>query len=314
MSNQIIQIKKYANSPEVIERFQAILGEHEARPYVESVILAVTGDESGRLQACDPASIMHSALRAATLHLSVDKAVHEAHLVAFGNKATLIPDYRGLVKLLEDTGRYKHINVSAVYAGEIVKKNRITGEVEITGEQTGDEIIGWLAYFQKTNGVEKFNYMTTEECLAHGRKYSKGFNSGAWKSDPDKMCRKTALRMLCNQWGEFSPVVAQVLKEDDEVIDAELEEMPEVASVTAQDVIEYGNSAEKSSEQAKIDAGYEAMSAAEKDYYDQKKMIENFSMMFPNADFSSEKAKLLQLEKKVQDEKKDPLQPELLPQ
>lgn len=260
MSNELIVLKKYANSPEVIERFQAILGEHEARPYVESVILAVTGDQTGRLQSCEPASIMHCALRAATLRLSVDPAMHQAHMVAYGKTATLIPDYRGLVMLMENTGNYEHINVSPVYEGETAKQNRFTGAVEITGEQTSDEITGWVAYTKEKNGMERFTYMNNEDCDNHARKYNpKGFERGAWKTSHAEMCRKTTLRCHCNHWGKYSPTVARILKAEDEAIEDEIESMPEVFPITADDVIEHGSDYEREREQAKQAAGYDDM-------------------------------------------------------
>lgn len=265
MSNDLIVLKKYASSPEVIERFQAILGEHEARPYVESVVLAVTGDTTGRLQTCDPASIMHSALRAATLRLSVDPAMHQAHMVAYGNKATLIPDYRGLVMLMENTGNYEHINVSPVYAGEVAKPDRFTGVVTVTGEPVSDEITGWIAYTKERNGMERYTYMSNDDCDNHARKYNpNGFGKGAWKTSHNEMRRKTTLRCHCNKWGKYSPAVARVLKAEDDIIEAEVEEMPSVSEVTTLDVIEYGNDAESERAQELISAGYEEMTEEDK--------------------------------------------------
>ncbi len=280
MSNDLVVLKKYANSPEVLDRFQAILGEHEARPYVESVILAVTGDTTGRLQTCDPASIMHSALRAATLRLSVDPAMHQAHMVAYGNKATLIPDYRGLVMLMENTGNYEHINVSPVYAGEVAKPDRFTGVVTITGEQVSDEIIGWVAYTKERNGMERYTYMSNEACDNHARKYNpNGFGKGAWKTSHDEMRRKTTLRCHCNKWGKYSPAVSRVLKAEDEIIDAEVEEMPEVSEATIQDVIEYGNGAESELAQNKVEAGFEEMTEEQKRQFNQERRANTLAQM-----------------------------------
>lgn len=269
MSKSLAIVKQYASNPEIVERFHGILGESEARPYIESVITVVTNSPS--LQECSPESIMHSALRAATLRLSVDPAMHQAHLVPYSGAATLIVDYRGLVELMERTGQYKVINVSEVYSGETVKKNRVTGEVTIEGTPVAedeDHVIGWMAYFEKVNGMKHWLYMTNEDCDKHGQRYSKAFTSkrSAWTTDRAKMRRKTALRCLANQWGSYSPSVKEVLAMSDDVVDAEISELP-MPPATA-DLAHYGSEYEQAREQAKMEAGYEEMTDEERDGYD----------------------------------------------
>lgn len=225
------KIKTYAEMDEVKKRFINLLGEQEGRAYVESVVIAVSNNES--LQGCTPKSIMVSAMRAASLRLSVDPIMQQAHLVAMGNQATLIPDYHGLVQLSVNTNYYeKAPNVDAVYEGEIVKIDRFTGDITITGERVNNEIIGWCGYFKAKNGTERWLYMTNEECDAHGKEYNpKGFVSpkSAWNKSPTdraKMRRKTVLRTLVRRWGNFSPVVQKFIMNDEPAIDAEFSDMP----------------------------------------------------------------------------------------
>lgn len=229
----IDKFKTYANSPEVLESFKRVLGSDKmAQMYVGSVIVAVYNKHE--LQECSPKSIMVSAMRAAYLRLSVDPAMKQAHLVPFGGEATLIVDYHGLTQLMFNTGLYADINVSEVYEGEEVKTRRPSSKVEIVGDKISDKIIGWCAYLLMHNGIEKYLYMTNEECDAHGKKYSKAFNSSksGWKTDLEKMRRKTALRCLANQWGQYSPYATAVLKGDDGVIDGMAVDMPDENKVT----------------------------------------------------------------------------------
>ena len=229
----IDKFKTYANSPEVLESFKRVLGNDKmAQMYVGSVIVAVYNKPE--LQECSPKSIMVSAMRAAYLRLSVDPAMKQAHLVPFAGEATLIVDYHGLVQLMMNTGLYADINVSEVYEGEEVKTRRPSSKVEIVGEKISDKVIGWCAYLLMRDGIEKFLYMTNEECDAHGKKYSKAFNSSrsGWKTDLEKMRRKTALRCLANQWGQYSPYATAVLKGDEGVIDGMAVDMPDEGKVT----------------------------------------------------------------------------------
>lgn len=223
----LAKVKTYAELAEVKQRFINLLGEAGGRSYVESVVIAVSNNPA--LQKCSPKSIFVSAMRAASLKLSVDPALRQAHLVPYNDEATLIVDYHGLLTLSINTGYYdKAPHVSEVYEGETVKYNRLTGEVEIGGEKTSEKIIGWMAYFKAKNGTERWEYMTNEQIDAHAQKYNpKGFSNpkGVWNKEREKMRRKTVLRILLTKWGNFSPEVKNVIMQDepDNIIDATFE-------------------------------------------------------------------------------------------
>lgn len=216
------KIKAYAAMEEVQKRFVTLLGDKVGRAYVESVVIAVANSDD--LQKCSASSIMISAMRAASLHLSVDPLLHQAHLVPMGKDAMLILDYRGLQQLSINTGYYEIAPfVGEVYEGEEVRmKNRFSGEVEVVGERKSDTVIGWLAYFKGKQGDERWLYMTNEECDEHGKKYSKSFASprSAWNTDREKMRRKTVLRQLLTRYGNFSPEIKSAIMQED-VIDAD---------------------------------------------------------------------------------------------
>jgi recombination protein RecT len=230
--NGLEKVKAYAEMAEVQKRFVNLLGDRDGHAYVESVVIAVANNES--LQKCSPKSIMISAMRAASLKLSVDPIMKQAHLVPMGQDATLIVDYHGLCQLSVNTGYYEIApNVEEVWEGEEVKTERFTGKITISGEPVvkkdgGKTCKGWVAYFKAKNGVERFLYMTNEECDAHGAKYSRSYNSpkSGWNTEREKMRRKTVLRLLVSRWGNFSPQVQSVIMQDEQVIDAEAYQMP----------------------------------------------------------------------------------------
>lgn len=225
--NALAKVKTYAEIEEVKQRFVNLLGEAGGKNYVESVVIAVANNSA--LQKCSPKSIFVSAMRAASLKLSVDPALKQAHLVPYGDTATLIVDYHGLLTLSINTGYYEHApHVAEVWEGETPKINRFTGAVTIEGEKTSDKIIGWLAYFKAKNGIERWEYMTNEQIDAYAQKYNpRGYSSpnGVWNKEREKMRRKTVLRILLNKWGNFSPEVKQLIQIDEpgNIIDATLE-------------------------------------------------------------------------------------------
>jgi recombination protein RecT len=226
------KIRAYAEMEEVKKRFINLLGEQEGRAYVESVVIAVSNNES--LQACTPKSIMIAAMRAASLKLSVDPIMEQAHLGAFGNTATLIPDYHGLVQMSVNTNYYEIApNVFEVYKGEIVKTDRFSGRITIEGERISDEVIGWCAYYKAKNGIERWLYMTNEECDEHAKIYNPGgyaSKDSPWNNkgnaNRDKMRRKTCLRIFIKRWGNFSPIMQRFIMTDETPIEAEFEDLP----------------------------------------------------------------------------------------
>jgi len=221
----IQKVSNYLRSDIVRERFVEVVGNGNAGPYLSSVMLAVANDQSGNLAKCDPKSIYISALRAATLRLSVDPSTGQAYLVPFGNTATLIVGYKGLQDMAVRTGKYRYINVGPVYDGEEVEVNRISGFHSLSGTKKGNQIIGWLAAFELFSGFGKTMYMTVEEIHEHAKKYSKAYKSShsGWVTDTRAMERKTVLRLLLRRWGYLDPTDVSTLEEleKEEVIEGE---------------------------------------------------------------------------------------------
>ena len=224
-STAIQKVSTYLRSESVKARFAEVVGDRNAAPYISSVLLAVANDQSGNLAKCDPRSIYISALRAATLRLSVDPSTGQAYLVPFGGQATLIVGYKGLQDMAVRTGKYRYINVGPIYEGEEIEVNRISGFHSIAGKKTSDAIIGWLGAFELFSGFGKTFYMSIVEIHEHAKKYSKGygFKDSAWKTDPQAMERKTVLRLMLRRWGYLDPSDVTTLEEleSDNVIDGE---------------------------------------------------------------------------------------------
>ncbi len=236
----LTRITNYLESSVVKARFAQIMGEKGASNYIASVLIAVA--DSYQLQKCNPASIYTNALRAATLRLSVDPGVGQAYLVPFGNRATLIVGYKGLHDMAVRTNRYRYINVSPIYEGQEITEDQISGFHKIGGARNGNKIIGWIAAFEmlpRFGGYAKTMYMTVEEIHEHGKRYSKSYNKqdSPWQTEPEKMERKTVLRLLLRRWGYIDPADVKELEEleNEEPIEAEfntlvedVERMPEV--------------------------------------------------------------------------------------
>jgi recombination protein RecT len=257
----LTKITKYLDSEIVQSRFVQVLGSRNSGPYIASVMTVVKDSKS--LQGCSVSSIYTSALRAATLRLSVDPATGQAYLVPFKGQATLIVGYKGLYDMAVRTGKYRYINVGPIYEGQTVEENQITGFHTITGSIKGtrqdNEIIGWIGAFEMNpekgmlNGFGKTMYMTCEEIHAHAQQYSKGYGTinkdgipvdqygkpTIWYTEKRKMERKTVLRLLIRRWGYLNPNDVQeleVIEGESAPIDAQIYEVPEYTEDMTEDV------------------------------------------------------------------------------
>lgn len=173
------------------------------------------------LQACDPRAVFGECLKAASLKLPVNKQLGFAYIVPYKSKGVSLPQfqigYKGLIQLAMRTGAYKHINAGEVYEGEFKGSDKLTGEIDISGEAVSDKIIGYFAYIETTNGFKKAMYWNKEKVKAHAKRYSKSYNSqsSAWASNFDEMATKTVLRNMLSHYGYMSVEMATDFEAED---------------------------------------------------------------------------------------------------
>lgn len=187
MSN-LVQVKEIFGRESVMKNLKAMLGS-KAQGFATSVLSAVNNNRL--LQSADANSIYTSAMVAASLDLPINPNLGFAAIVPYGRAAQFQIMTRGIIQLAIRSGQYARITNSIVYEGQLVKQDPFTDEYVFDfNAKTSDKVIGYVAYFRTVGGFEKYFYMTKEEVEAHGRKYSKSFSSGVWKTDFDSMALK----------------------------------------------------------------------------------------------------------------------------
>ena len=147
--------KMILRSSESLSRFAEVIGsERGAQAYISSVLIACA--QSDQLQECTTQSIITSAMRAATLKLSVDPALGQAYMIPFKQKATFVIGYKGLSQLALRTGKYRHIHVSVIYDGQEIIEDQLRGIHSIKGLpnfEKGKWIPkGYMLYFELRDG------------------------------------------------------------------------------------------------------------------------------------------------------------------
>ena len=194
---------------DVVERFEGLI-QKRAPEYLSALLALVSTNE--KLLQCDYTSILQAASKAAILHLPIDNELGYGYIIPYGNKATFITGYKGMVQLALRTKQYEKIHADCVYEGEIVEIDRMSGAVKITGNPTSGKVIGYFAYFKLKNGFEKTVYWTVEQVIAHATMYSQGYQyavankqkDSPWIKSPHEMGKKTVLRYLLRRWGLMS--------------------------------------------------------------------------------------------------------------
>ena len=198
----------------VMAKLNSVLGnEKKAAAFASSVISVANGNSL--LRNANPMTVLGSAMVAATLDLSVVPTLGMAYIVPYKGQASFQLGWKGLVELAMRSGQYKNIIVEAVHEGELVKKNKFIGDYEFDEDaKTSDNVIGYMANFQLTNGFSKTIYWTIDEVKAHATKFSQAYRGGRntpWVTDFDAMAKKTVLKSLLSKFGPKSLQMQQAV-------------------------------------------------------------------------------------------------------
>ena len=191
-----LALKNVLNTDSVKEQFKNALGKN-ADTFIASVIDLFNSDS--KLRECNPNQVVMEALKAAVLHLPINKSLGFAYIIPYSNsypkkdeygrdmigqdgkkiwekklEPTFQLGYKGYIQLAMRTGQYRTLNADVVYEGEVRKVSKLTGEIAFDGEKKSDKVIGYFCYFELLNGFAKTLYMTVDQMANHAKRYSKG--------------------------------------------------------------------------------------------------------------------------------------------
>ena len=228
-NNNLPQLKQTLNAPSVKAKFEEMLGKR-APQFMTSITSVV--QNNALLQKAEVNSIVMGSAIAASMDLPLNPNLGYAALVPFNSKdgcfAQLQIMVKGWTELFLRSGQCQSIICETVYDGQLVKKNKFTGEYVFNEDaKKSDKIIGFMTYFRLTNGFEKYEYMTIEEVKAHAQKFSQTFRKGAgiWKDHFEEMGKKTVLKKLLTKWAPKSIEMQQMAIFDQAVVDGKVDDL-----------------------------------------------------------------------------------------
>lgn len=212
----IDKMKYVLSVPSVQEQFENALGAN-ADLFIASLIDLFSGDKY--LQECEPKQVVMEALKAATLKLPINKNLGFAYVIAYKGIPQFQIGYKGLIQLALRTGNYRNIHADVVYEGELKSRDKLTGEIDLTGEPTSDKVIGYFAIIELINGFRKPMYWSVDEVRNHASRFSQAYNSKKAKNTPwhtnfQAMAIKTLLKNLLNKYGLMSIEMSHAISQD----------------------------------------------------------------------------------------------------
>ena len=221
-NNNLPALKNALNAPSVKAKFEEMLGKRSSQ-FMTSITSVV--QNNALLQKADINSIIMGSAVAASMDLPLNPNLGYAALVPFNAKdgcfAQLQVMVKGWTELFLRSGQCQSIICETVYEGQLVKKNKFTGEYIFDEDaKKSDKIIGFMAYFKLTNGFEKYDYMTIEEVKAHAQRFSQTFRkgSGVWKDHFEAMGQKTILKRLLTKYAPKSIEMQQMAMFDQSIV------------------------------------------------------------------------------------------------
>ena len=228
-NNNLPALKNALNAPSVKNKFEEMLGKR-APQFMTSITSVV--QNNALLQKADVNSIIMGSAIAASMDLPLNANLGYAALVPFNSKDGCFAQVqimaKGWTELFLRSGQCQSIINEVVYEGQLVKKNKFTGEYIFDEDaKKSDKIIGFMAYFRLTNGFEKYDFMTIEEVKAHAQKFSQTFRkgSGIWKDHFEAMGCKTVLKRLLTKYAPKSIEMQQMAMFDQSVVNGSIEDM-----------------------------------------------------------------------------------------
>jgi recombinase, phage recT family len=178
-------------------------------------IAITTIRQNPKLAQCNQESLLGALMVSAQLGLEPG-VLGQCYLIPYGRECQFQIGYKGMIELLRRSGQLKDIYAYSVYEND---------EFEMTygldrdlkhkpNLQNKGNFIGCYCVAVLKDDARAFEYMTKEEIEAHGKKFSKTYGNGPWKSDFESMAHKTVVKKML-KWLPLSVEFLEMANKDE---------------------------------------------------------------------------------------------------
>lgn len=209
-------IKTLMDRPDVQEKISSVMASNmDARKITQVALLSI--NKTPKLAECSIPSLLQCIMDSAKLGLEPDG--REAHLIPYGAVCQFQPDWKGIGKLLRQSGEIRYFNTSVVYQNDEfrVVKGAKPDLIHEPATSNRGEAIGAYSIVVFNNGFIDPEWMEKDE-IESIRKGSPSANSPAWKNTWGEMARKVVFKRHSKRLPLGSPEQQRTL---DNVIDRE---------------------------------------------------------------------------------------------
>ena len=178
-------------------------------------IAITTIRQNPKLAQCNQESLLGALMVSAQLGLEPG-VLGQCYLIPYGRECQFQIGYKGMIELLRRSGQLKDIYAYSVYEND---------EFEMTyglnrdlkhkpNLQDRGNFVGCYCVAVLKDDARAFEYMTKEEIEAHGKKFSKTYGNGPWKSDFESMAHKTVVKKML-KWLPLSVEFLEMANKDE---------------------------------------------------------------------------------------------------
>lgn len=203
-----VGLRDWLATPEVSAKLLAVAGGREADVKRVQAMACIAVTENELLLRCDRYSVLKSVMRSVELGLAIGDPVRaEAYLVPFGGTCTLMPGYRGLMKLARRSGEIGAIYSYAVYKGDTFAPRLgdnpgVEHVPDWKTPKTDANIVAFYAVAAWKDGfrdVEIMHRSEVDSIRAGVERKNRGNLPDPWKYAYAEQGRKSALRRICKR-------------------------------------------------------------------------------------------------------------------
>ena len=153
-----------------------------------------------KLARCEPVSLIASTMVAAQLGLEIGGPLGQSYLVPYGNQATFILGYKGIIALARRSGTIESIDAREVHVNDEFHYSYGLDETLHHAPALTDrgEVIAYYGIARFKDGGHQMLVMAKED-IEKRRKRSASDSAGRnspWTTDYDAMARKTVIRAM----------------------------------------------------------------------------------------------------------------------
>lgn len=194
-------------------------------------IAITTIRQNPKLAQCSQESLLGALMISAQLGLEPGE-LGQCYLIPYGRECQFQIGYKGMIELLRRSGQLKDIYAYSVYENdefEIIYGLHRDLKHKPNLQDRGN-FIGCYCVAVLKDDVIAFEYMTKKEIEAHGKKFSKTYGNGPWKTDFEAMAHKTVVKKLL-KWLPVSVEFLEMAAKDEKsfkVIDDKSTEVQEI--------------------------------------------------------------------------------------